>query len=135
MKKVNLILFFFLFIGLWLIGDNSKDLEQKNDSFQFIKSYRYTSNQKKEQREFPEVAVVLKKMAKVYFDFTSLGSQHFSQDPVGYLERLLSKTSIGYAFLIISDRLVRNIAFVSGLYEIDIKTGLAIDPFDVFIKK
>ena len=128
------LLIFYLFCGLVKAGCE-KESETSLPALEFIKSYRYSSIPQKKVNEFYEVKLMAKALARLYFDFASMGSKHFAEHPVDFLSERLTGLGLIQVFLIFSDRLTRHMAYVSQLYEIEIKSGLAIDPFDTFLKK
>jgi hypothetical protein len=111
----------------WLTPLDSEEKKAINKNIQFIHSYRYETRPDSVLSEYREYEALLKMMYRIYFDFTSLGANHFSMDWINYLEYLTSKTNWLNIFLKLADRMTRNMAFVPGLYEIDIHTGKAID--------
>lgn len=123
----------FSFGLLW--GGLGEKQESPDPSFQYIKSYRYAPMVSKKPVEFSEVGLLVEAMARLYFDFSSMGSRHFSQHPVDFLSENMKDINLVQAFMIFADRLARHMAYVPQIYEIDIKSGLAIDPFDMFVEK
>ena len=106
---------------------NSENNEADKKNIEFIQSYRYEIQPIIRPSRYVEYEVVLKAIFRIYFDFSSQGTQHFSTDWLSHLETLISKRNLPIVFLILADRMVRNIAFVPELYDIDMRTGKAID--------
>ncbi len=93
----------------------------------YLASYRYRKTGNRNGREFREYEVLIKSLAKVYLDFASMRSRHFYLDNLDYMGFLMARTGLLRMVFLLADRLVRNMAYDPGLYEIDIKTGKAID--------
>jgi len=133
MNKINYFFYIFIFLGMLCLATHLEN-NQSKQRIAYIESYRYKKIEKQSQKEFREYEVLIKSLVKVYIDFTSMGSQHFTMDNLEYMNFLLSKTSLIQAIFMLADRMVKNIAFVPGFYEIDIKSGMAIDN-QLFLEK
>jgi len=122
-----LALIFIIVTGEWLIPSNSEQEQSTRKNIEFIRTYRYETWPDSTLSEYREYEALLKTMYRIYFDFTSLGVNHFSMDWIDYLENLISKRNWLEIFLMLTDRMARNMAFSPGLYEIDIHSGKAMD--------
>lgn len=122
-----LALIFIIVIGEWLIPGDSKQEQISRKNLEFFRSYRYQTKPDSTLSDYIEYEVLLKTIYRIYFDFTSLGVNHFSMDWIDYLENLISKRNCLEIFLTLADRMARNMAFSPGLYEIDIHSGKAMD--------
>lgn len=129
MRKGILILGFIILGGLFLKVSAEHEYSTRKDSLLYLREYRYGEADTKSSKEFREYIILLKTVLKVYFEFTSLGSQNFSRDTLHYAEWLLTKTHFLNVFLMVCDRMLRNMAFDPRLYDINIKTGKANDHF------
>ena len=125
--KVMLALIFIIMTGEWLIPSNSEQEQCTRKNIEFIRSYRYETQPDSTLSEYREYEALLKTMYRIFFDFTSLGVNHFSMDWIDYLENLISKRNWLETFLMLADRMARNMAFSPGFYEIDIHSGKAMD--------
>jgi len=135
MRNWILIFVIMLMGGFFLNGTRDDDDFNSQKRMLYLKEYRYKKDDSKTREGFLEYKIVVKTFMKIYFDFSSLGAQNFLRDTVLYAELLLTKTSFINVFLMICDRMVRNIAFDPRLYEIDIRTGKAVDHFVRQLKK
>jgi hypothetical protein len=129
MKKTCLFLGFIIICGLLADGTPADDYYSQNTSLRYLKEYRYKKKNEQSRKEFLEYKILLRAALKVYFDFSSLGAQNFKRDIIDYAEWLLARTQLLNVFLMVCDRMVRNIAFDPRLYDINIKTGKANDHF------
>lgn len=125
-KKISACVALVFFLGITVVASvPESQTSQSRDGY--LKSYRYRVPPKPCRQEFREVEILIKSFVKVYMDFYSMGNRHFILDNQEYMGYLLKNTGFIETFLMLADRMVRNMAYVPGLYEIDIKTGLAID--------
>ena len=134
-KSAYGILIFIVFFVMTLMGSGNTETGPLKKNLEFIKSYRYSPVNEQKVKNFHEVSALAKAMIRIYFDFASMGCQHFSKHPVDFLWERMPDFKLIRSVLVFTDRLARHIAYISLLYEIDIKTGLAIDPFDGLLKK
>ncbi len=126
-KEISLFLILMMTGPYLLMTLNSNNNEADKKNIEFIQSYRYEIQTSIRSSRYVEYEVVLKAIFRIYFDFSSQRTQHFSTDWLSHLETLISKRNLPVVFLMLADRMVRNIAFVPDLYDIDIRTGKAID--------
>ena len=128
MKKEICLFLILIMIGPYLLMTlDSENNEADKKNIEFIQSYRYENHTSIKPSRCVEYEAVLKAIFRIYFDFSSQGKQHFSTDWLSHLEILISKKNLPIVILMLADRMVRNIAFVPELYDIDIRTGKAID--------
>jgi len=126
-KEISLFLILIITGPYLLMTLNSNNNETDKKNIEFIQSYRYDIHTSIRPSRYVEYEVLLKAIFRIYFDFSSQGIQHFSTDWLSHLETLISKRNVPIVFLMLADRMVRNLAFVTELYDIDIRTGKAID--------
>lgn len=103
-------------------------LQQDHRALDFIQSYRYdTRSTAPKTPRFVEYEILLKTLFRLVFGISSQGVFHFSSGWISYLEKASVGRNGWSVFLMLTDRMVRNIAYVPAHYDIDIRSGKADD--------